>query len=116
MPQFIITWIATAIALLITAKIVPGLAITSVIAAIIGAAVLGFVNAIVKPILFIFTLPLTILSLGLFLLVLNAITFGLVGALTPGFTVSGFFPALFGSFILSFLATTLNNFFQGESD
>ncbi|QDZ41198.1 phage holin family protein [Euhalothece natronophila Z-M001] len=114
MPQFIITWIATAIALLITAWIVPGLVINSVVAAIIGAAVLGFVNAIVKPILFFFTLPLTILTLGLFLLVLNAITFGIVGALTPGFTVSGFFPALFGSLILSFIAGILNQFFQDE--
>jgi len=116
MPQFIITWIATAIALLITAQVVPDLGIDNVMAAIIGAVMAGFVNAIVKPILFLFTLPLTILSFGLFLLVLNAITFWLVGALTPGFTVSGFFPALFGSFIFSFLATTLNNFFQGESD
>lgn len=114
MPQFIITWIATAIALLITAQIVPGIVINSVLASIIGAAVLGFVNAIVKPILFFFTLPLTILTLGLFLLVLNAITFGIVGALTPGFTVGGFLPALFGSLILSFIAGILNQFFQDQ--
>lgn len=116
MPQFVLTWIATAIALLITARIVPGLVIDSVLASIVGAAVLGFVNAIVKPILFLFTLPLTILTLGLFLLVLNAITFGIVGYLTPGFEVSGFFPALFGSLILSFIAGLLNQFFQGELD
>jgi putative membrane protein len=116
MPQFLITWIATAIALLITAKIVPGLVVDSVSASIIGAAVLGFVNAIVKPILFIFTLPLTILTLGLFLLILNAIAFGIVGYLTPGFTVDGFFPALFGSIILSLIAGLLNQLFQGELD
>ncbi|MFB6275476.1 MAG: phage holin family protein [Halothece sp.] len=116
MPQFLITWIVTAIALLITARIVPGLEIDSVSASIIGAAILGFVNAIVKPILFIFTLPLTILTLGLFLLVLNAISLGIVGALTPGFAVSGFLPALFGSLILSFIAGLLNQFFQGEMD
>lgn len=116
MPQFLITWIATAIALLITAKIVPGLFVESVSASIIGAAVLGFVNAIVKPILFIFTLPLTILTLGLFLLVLNALAFGIVGYLTPGFTVNGFLPALFGSIVLSFIAGLLNQFFQGELD
>ncbi len=114
MPQFIITWIATAIALLITAQIVPGIVINSVLASIVGAAVLGFVNAIVKPILFVFTLPLTILTLGLFLLVLNAITFGIVGALTPDFTVDGFLPALFGSLVLSFISGVLNQFFQGE--
>ncbi|AFZ50790.1 phage holin family protein [Dactylococcopsis salina] len=114
MPQFLITWIATAIALLITAKIVPGLVVDSISASIIGTAVLGFVNAIVKPILFIFTLPLTILTLGLFLLVLNAITFGIVGYLTPGFEVDGFLPALFGSLVLSFIAGLLNQFFQGD--
>lgn len=114
MPQFIITWIATAIALLITAQIIPNLEIDSVLASIVGAAVLGFVNAIVKPVLFFFTLPLTILTLGLFLLVLNAITFGIVGALTPGFEVDGFFTALFGSLVLSFIAGILNQFFQDE--
>jgi len=67
-----------------------------------------------KPILVLFTLPLTILSLGLFLLVVNAIAFGLVGYLTPGFTVSGFFPALFGSFVLSIVSSLLNNFLKGE--
>ncbi len=116
MPQFFITWIATAIALLITAKIIPGLVIDSFIASMVGSAVLGFVNAIVKPILFLFTLPLTILTLGLFLLVLNAITFGIVGYLTPGFEVNGFFPALFGSLVLSFIASLLNNFFQGDAE
>lgn len=112
MPQFLLTWIATAIALLITAKIVPGLDVDGITASLIGSAVLGFVNAIVKPILFLFTLPLTILTLGLFLLVLNAITFGIVGYLTPGFAVSGFFPALFGSLILSVIAGFLNQLFQ----
>jgi putative membrane protein len=112
MPQFLLTWIATAIALLITAKIVPGLVVDGITASLIGSAVLGFVNAIVKPILFLFTLPLTILTLGLFLLVLNAITFGIVGYLTPGFTVAGFFPALFGSLILSVIAGFLNQLFQ----
>jgi putative membrane protein len=109
MPQFLLTWIATALSLWVTAWLVPGLDINSWQAAAIGALILGLVNAIVKPILIIFTLPLTILTLGLFLLVINAITLGLVGYLTPGFRVDGFFPALIGSIVLSLVSGVINN-------
>lgn len=108
MSQFFITWLATAASLFITATIVPGLAIAGAPTALIGAAILGFVNAIVKPILVIFTLPLTILTLGLFLLVVNAIALGLVGYLTPGLTVSGFFPAIIGSLVLTIVSSIIN--------
>lgn len=114
MLRFLLTWLATAIALLVTASVVPGLAITGIKAAIIGAAILGFVNAVVKPILILFTLPLTILTLGLFLLVVNAIALGLVGYLTPGFEVGGFFAALFGSIVLSIVSGLINQFFPNE--
>ena len=114
MLQFFLTWIATALSLLITAFIVPGLTIVGILPAVIGAMVFGFVNAIVKPILVIFTLPLTILTLGLFLLVVNAIAFGLVGYVTPGFTVGGFFPALFGSCVLSFVSGLVSQIVKVE--
>ena len=114
MLRFLLTWLATAIALLVTASVVPGLTITGIKAAIIGAAILGFVNAVVKPILIVFTLPLTILTLGLFLLVVNAIALGLVGYLTPGFVVGGFFSALFGSLVLSIVSGLINQFFSLE--
>ena len=112
MSQFLLIWLATAISLLITAWIVPGIAITGIVAAAIGAIVLGFINALVKPILVLFTLPLTILTLGLFLLVVNAIAFSLVGYFTPGFDVSGFFPALFGSLVLSFVSSVVSQLFK----
>ena len=111
MLQFILTWLATAISLMLTALIVPGFTILSFPSAVLGAAVLGFVNAIVKPILVIFTLPLTILTLGLFLLVVNAIALGLVGYLTPGLTIEGFFSAVFGSIVLTFVSGLINQFF-----
>lgn len=111
MLQFVLTWLATAISLLITAWIVPGFTITSFTGAAVGAIVLGLVNAIVKPLLILFTLPLTILSLGLFLFVVNAIAFGLVGYFTPGFIVAGFFPALFGSIVLSLVSGFIGQFF-----
>jgi putative membrane protein len=112
MLQFFLTWLATAISLQITAWIVPGLTITGFTAAAVGAVVLGLVNAIVKPILILFTLPLTILTLGLFLLVVNAIAFGLVGYFTPGFEVTGFFPAVFGSIVLSFISGIISQVFS----
>ncbi len=115
MPQFLLTWLATAISLWVTAYLVPGLAISGFTAAAVGAIVLGLVNAIVKPLLILFTLPLTILTLGLFLLVVNAIALGLVGYFTPGFNVDGFFPAVFGSIVLSLVSGFLNKMF-GEGD
>ena len=111
MLQFLLTWLATAVSLIITAFIVPGITIISFSSAMIGAAVLGLVNAVIKPILILFTLPLTILTLGLFLLVVNAIALGLVGYLTPGLTVAGFFPAMFGSIVLTLVSGLINQFF-----
>jgi putative membrane protein len=111
MLQFILTWLATSVSLIVTAFIVPGFTIVSFSSAIVGAAVLGLVNAIVKPILILFTLPLTILTLGLFLLVVNAIALGIVSYLTPGLTITGFFPAVFGSIVLTFVSGIINQFF-----
>ena len=116
MQQFLITWLATAASLFITTIVVPGLAIAGAPTALIGAAVLGFVNAIVKPILIIFTLPLTVLTLGLFLLVVNAIALGLVGYLTPGLTVSGFFPAIIGSVVLTFVSSAINQLLGQDAE
>lgn len=112
MWQFLLTWLATAVSLIVTAFIVPGFAIVSFSSAILGAAVLGLVNAVVKPILILFTLPLTILTLGLFLLVVNAIALGLVSYLTPGLTIAGFFPAMFGSIVLTLVSGLINQLFS----
>ena len=111
MLQFLLTWLATAVSLIVTAFIVPGFAIISFSSALFGAVILGLVNAVVKPILILFTLPLTILTLGLFLLVVNAIALGLVSYLTPGLTIAGFFPAVFGSIVLTFVSGFINQLF-----
>lgn len=114
MPNFILTWLLTAIALLITAYFVPGFNVSGIGAAAFAAIVLGLVNAVVRPILIVLTLPLTILTLGLFLLVVNAISIGLVGFLSPGVQVEGFFPALFASIVLTLVASVLNLFFRKD--
>lgn len=110
MMEFFVTLIVTAISMIVTAYIIPGIVISSASAALIGAFVFGIVNAIVKPILILFTLPATILSLGLFLFVVNALCFWLVAYFTPGFEVKGFFDALFGSILVSIVSGFLSQF------
>ena len=115
MPHFLLTWLVTALALLITAYIVPGFEIAGFVAAAIAAVVLGLVNAIIRPILIFFTLPLTVLTLGLFLFVVNALSIWLVAAFSPGFNITGFLPALLGSIVLT-IATTLLNWVVRRTD
>jgi putative membrane protein len=110
MLGILIRWALSALALVLTTKIVPGISVKDYGTLFIAALVLGLVNAIVRPILIFFTLPLTFLTLGLFLLVVNAITFGLAAYFVPGFSVSGFWSALFGSIVMSLLSSVLSMF------
>jgi putative membrane protein len=103
MVSFFAHLILTAGLLLLMAHLVRGVQIEGWGSAIIGAIVLGLVNAVVKPIMIALTLPLTVLSLGLFLLVINALMLGLMAALVPGIRVQGFWPALVGSLVLTLL-------------
>jgi len=112
MSQFFVTLIVTAISMIVTAKLIPGITINTIQASFIGAFIFGIVNAIVKPILILFTLPATILSLGLFLFVVNALCFWLVAYFTPDFKISGFWDAFFGAIVLSFVSGFLNQFFD----
>lgn len=108
MPRFLITWIVTAVSLAITANLIPGISINSWQTAAVAAVILGLVNAIVRPILIFFTLPLTILTLGLFLFVINAISFWLVAYLIKGFEIPNFADALLGSIVLSLITWMIN--------
>lgn len=112
MPHFLLTWLVTAVSLLITAYVVPGFIVKSFVAAAVAAVILGLVNAIVRPILVLLTLPLTIVTLGLFLFVINALVLLLVSRLTPGFgfIIDGFGPAFLGSIVLTIVASVLNLF------
>jgi putative membrane protein len=104
MTAFIITAIVTAISLLIISKLPLGIEIDGIGKALIGALVFGVLNAFVKPILFWLTLPISILTLGLFTLVLNAIVFALAAWLVDGFELrGGFISALFGAIALSII-------------
>ena len=108
MLHFILTWVATAVSLLITAYLVPDFKIDSFTAALTGAVVLGLANAIVRPILVLLTLPLTILTLGLFLFVINAITFWLVASITPGFSIVGVLTPFIGAIVLTIVSSIVS--------
>lgn len=94
-------WIINAAALLLVAYLYPGVSVSDFWAALIAALILGLVNAVVRPILVILTLPVTILTLGLFLFVINALLFWFVAEIVRGFQVSGFMAALIGSILYS---------------
>jgi putative membrane protein len=109
--NFLAQLILSAIAVVITSFILPGVHIHSVFTAIIVAAVLAFLNAIIKPILVILTIPITVVTLGLFLLIINAGMILLVSRIVPKFEVDGFWTAFFFSIILSLI----NAVFEGMS-
>jgi putative membrane protein len=107
---FLVHWIVLSIALWVTAWLVPGVRFNSWLALGIGALVLGFVNAIVRPLLVILTLPITLLTLGLFYLVVNALAFGLAAALVPGFSVDSAWSAVLGALVASIVSWFLGMF------
>lgn len=107
---FLIHWLVVAVALWVTAYFVPGVTISSWASLAIAALVLGFINAIVKPILVILTLPITIITLGLFYLVVNGIAFALAAALVPGFEISGAVAAIVGALITSIVSWFIGMF------
>ena len=100
---FVIQLIITSLILLLMAKIVKGVEIDNWFSALFAAVVLGFVNAFVKPLMVWLTIPLTLITMGLFLLVINELMLQLVAALSPGGRISGFGQALLGSIVLTFL-------------
>ena len=103
MMIYIIQIIVTSLILLLMAKIVKGVEIKSWGSALFAAVILGLVNAFVKPAMIFLTIPLTIITLGLFLLVINALVLQLVAAISPGVRVSGFGQAVLGSIVLTVL-------------
>ena len=103
MLSLLLRWIVNAGALLLVAYLYPGVHVQDFLTALIAALVLGLVNALIRPILVILTLPVTLLTLGLFLFVINAALFWLVAELVSGFTVTGFWASLVGSILYSLI-------------
>jgi putative membrane protein len=111
MIQFAVHLLVTAGLLLVVGKMISGIEVEDASAAVIGALVLGFANAVIRPILVFLTLPITFLTLGLFVWVVNALMLMLAAAVVPGFDVKGFKPALFGSLLLGLLNFGVSMFF-----
>lgn len=110
--MLIIRVLITAVVLLLVANFVPGIVVDSFYTSIIVAVVLGLLNAVVRPILIVLTLPITILTFGLFAFVINAAIFFFVASFVDGFTVAGFIPALIGSFLVTVVSTMLQSFLK----
>ena len=110
--KLILKMLLTAIAVVILAEILPGIHVAGYVSAIVVAVVLGLLRIFVRPLIVLFTLPITILTLGLFLFVINAMIILLADKLIDGFAVSGFLYALLFSLLLSFFQSILYSFLK----
>lgn len=109
MIRIAILWLVNALAVYATAHLLSGIQIRNFGAAIVVALVLGFINAVIKPVMVFFSIPFIIVTLGLFLLVINALLLQLSAALVDGFTVDGFWWAVAGSVVISFISWVLSS-------
>jgi putative membrane protein len=105
--RLLIAWLANALALMAVAYLLPGIAVSDFVTALVAALILGLVNTVVRPVLVLLTLPATLLTLGLFIFVLNGLLFWLVGSFISGFVVSGFWPGVFGAIAYSIVSWAL---------
>ena len=101
--KLLLRWLISALALLALPYVISGIQLKSFYIALIAAVLLGLVNAVIRPILILLTLPVTILTLGLFILVINALLFWFVGSFVEGFHVSGFWAGFFGAILYSLI-------------
>jgi putative membrane protein len=110
MKGLLIRWMINALALILISQMIKGIQVDTILAAFVAAAVLGVINAVLRPILILLTLPITILTLGLFALVINGFMLYIAGTIVKGFHVSGFWPAVFGALFLSLISWIANAF------
>jgi len=114
MRRFLAHWITTAVALGVCTWIVPGVRAASIGALLVAAIVLGFLNAIVRPILVLLTLPITVLTLGLFYFVVNGVVFALTSVVVPGFQVDSIGGAIVGALVVSLVSWFIGSFGGGR--
>jgi len=114
MKGLLLRWLIQTIAILVAAYVLKGIDVTGFVPALAAAALLGILNAFVRPLLLLLTLPLNILSLGLFTFVINAFLLKMASLVIEGFTVEGFWAALLGSLFISFVSALLNLFVRED--
>ena len=113
MPKFVTRWLVTALAIILASYLLAGVQYDSAFTLIMAALVLGLLNAIVRPILVILTLPITMITLGLFLLVVNAVTLWLTAAIVPGFGIEGT-SYIWAALLITILSWFINLFIRKE--
>jgi putative membrane protein len=111
--QFLYRWVVTTVAVLVAANLVGGIRYDTWVSLVLASLLLGGLNALVRPLLVILSLPLVVLSLGLFVLVINGVLLLLVAVVVPGFHVEGFWAALFGAVLISITTLVLNTLTGG---
>ena len=114
MRGFLVRLLITALGLWVADQLLPGIAITGTRALIVSALLLGIVNAVIRPIILILTLPLTVLTLGLFILIVNGISLELVAWLVPGFQIAGLGSATVGAIIVGLTSWVASAFVGGS--
>jgi len=114
MRGFVVRWVVNAIALVITAMIISGMDFNGILAPFVAALVIGVLNAIVRPILIVITLPINILTLGLFTFVVNAVMIQITASVVSGFQVTGFWAAFIGSILMSIVSFILSFFINDK--
>ena len=114
--SIIIRWIINALALMLVAYILPNIELEGFYIALVTALILGLINAVIRPFLLLITLPINILTLGLFTFVLNALLFWFVASFIDGFEVAGFWAAFFGALIFSIISAIATNLIIGPRE
>ena len=114
MKGLLIRFVVTGTAVLLTAEIIPGIEVESPSAGIAAVILLALLNALVRPVLYLLSLPFIILTLGLFMVVINALLLQLVSFLVKGFVVEGFWPAFWGAVVISVVSSILNLFISED--
>lgn len=114
MKGILLRWLILTLAILAAAYVLKGIDVTGFVPALAAAAILGILNAFVRPLLLLLTLPLNVLSLGLFTFVINGFLLKIASLIIEGFTVQGFWAALFGSLFISFVSALLSLFVRED--
>ncbi len=111
---FFLRWSVNLLAMVVAGSVIPGIRIQSIGMGIIAAGIFGIVNAVIRPVVLILTLPINLLTLGLFTLVINAAMLELVSAVVPGFVIESFRAAFLGALLISFISWMVNIFVGGD--
>ena len=108
MMHLLLAWLVNTVSLIAVAYLMPSIRVADFVTALIAALVLGLVNTVIRPVLVLLTLPVTLLTLGLFILVINGLLFWFVGSFMKGFVVEGFWAGFFGAIVYSLISWLLS--------